>query len=122
MCNWAAISRSLGAAILGRERLDCLFHRASFAAQLAGTPVECAQAVENGATDTKLRVTAELNLLGWIELAKGVKQADDSGTVEIFYGNVLRQSFVDAAGDEPDDREMIDHQPLLIGGEQITRL
>src|SRR5882757_10343051 len=64
-----------GAAELGHEGLNCLLDGTALATQFPGAPVEGAQVVQDGSPNAKLCVAAELDLLGWIELAKGVEQA-----------------------------------------------
>ena len=54
------------------EGANRLFDGAALAAQLARTPVQGAQRIEDGATDAELGIALELDLLGVIELRKRI--------------------------------------------------
>src|SRR6516225_7888803 len=56
-----------------------LLGRPSLATKVSRTPVQRAQAVQNSASDSKLRVAPKLHLLPRIELGEGVHQADNAG-------------------------------------------
>jgi hypothetical protein len=92
-----------GAAELGHERLNCLLDGTALAPQFPGAPVEGAQVVQDGAADAELGVASELYLLGWIEFAESVEQADHTCAVEVFDGHMLRQPLMDAASDKAHD-------------------
>jgi hypothetical protein len=108
-----------GTAELGGEGLDCLLDGAALATQFSRTPVKSAQVVENCATDTELRIAAELDLFGWVELTEGVEQSYHPGAVEIFDRDMLRQPLMDTPGDKAHDGQVLDHELFLLGSEQI---
>ncbi len=82
---------------LGGEQAVGLLDQTAFAAEVAWSPIQFTQAIEDGAADPELGIRAELDVLGQIELTERVDEADDTRMNQIFQRDVTRKVLVDAA-------------------------
>jgi len=105
----------------GHQHPDGLFDGAALPAQLARTPVESPQAVQNRSPDAELRITAKLHLLGGIELGEGIHQPHHTGRNHILDVHMLGQALVNAAGEKAHDGQVLEQHPLLLAGEHRDR-
>src|SRR5438128_2611741 len=86
------------------------------AAQVARAPIQLPQTVENGSSNTKLGITAELHMLGAVVLVQGIDQSENASVHQILQRNVAGQAFVDAASDVTHLRELFHKNPFSLLG------
>jgi hypothetical protein len=93
------------------------FHLLVTAAEVAGGPVELAEAVEDGALDAVLGVGGEADHLLGVELGGGVEEAEDAGVDEVIHIDVDGEVLVDADGDGLDEGEILKDDAVAARGE-----
>ncbi len=81
-------------------------------AQAPGAPVQRPQAVENRATDAKLRKCLELCVLGAVEALIRFDQSNDAGAHQVIELYLLRQSLENARGNVMHLRQFL-HDHLI---------
>src|ERR1700674_1796518 len=91
-----------------------LLNLARFAAQMARTPVQLTQTVQNGSANMKFRIGLKLDVLTWIKFFNCVDQPDHPGMDQILERHLRRQAVVYSAGDVTDLRQMFEQQALAL--------
>jgi hypothetical protein len=99
---------------LDGKRLGCPLDFPRFAPQFSWAPVKRAQAIENRAPNSKLSITAELDLLRRVKLTECLEQTNYPRTEQVLYGKMSGKTRVNAPGNQPDEREVFNHQPLPV--------
>ena len=84
-------------------------------AKIARRPVHIAQAVENRALDTVLRVALKGNLLVVVILQGSIEKPHDSRVRQIVQIHVDRKVFINAHGDSTHERQVFQDQTIALG-------
>src|SRR5947209_3806539 len=85
-------------------------------------PIKLAKIVQNGATNTKLRVRLELHVARAVILFHRIKQAEDAGVNQVFQVNVLRQSLMNLASNESYLRNLLEQRGLVQARSRIRTM
>ena len=84
------------------------------AAQIARSPIQLAQAVEDGAFDAVLGVAVKRHVLGAVVFGHGIEQPHDAGVDQVVQIHVNRQVFVHTNGDRLYQRKVIEHDLVAL--------
>ena len=77
-------------------------------AQGARSPVEVAQAVDDGAADAQFRIRLEFHAALGLELIDGVEKSDDSGIHQVSDFDARRKTSRNSMSDMFDEREVLE--------------
>ena len=81
-------------------------------AEIAGCPVQLAQAVEDGALDAVFRIALEGHVLGAVELLNRIDQPQDAGMDQVLDVDMDREVLVHPNGDRLGQRKIFEHDPV----------
>ncbi len=103
--GWTALETLLGLAHGG-------FDLFGFAAFLPGSPIQAAQAVEDGPANLVFGVGFQLHVEARVEVINRRDQAQHTGRDQVFQADVFRQPLLNPPRDEPHLGQVLQNQPL----------